>query len=288
MNKTISALLFVAVLLLVGGGVYYMYMNVLQPVSEHEEEEVSTHADNLNANEISPSQTVQRMQSADPVILLDVRTKEEYETLHLQDALLLPVSDISQNTLREIGLGEDMKDAEIILYGRSGTGAHAAYRILDAFGYTNLKVVSGGIVHWKEDAYPLTETGAYTGPSIAQRDAQATQETGGPRIVLKDTFYDFGEIPQYGGVVQKDFTVTNGGTETLEVGDITTSCSCTSASISNASIEPGASATLSVVFDPNVHEEPKGVFTRTVFVPSNDPTTPEMEVTIQVDILEGR
>ena len=44
---------------------------------------------------------------------------------------------------------------------------------------------------------------------------------------------------------------------------------------------------LTVVFDPDFHEEPVDVFKRTVFIPTNDPNTPEAEVSVQVDIAEG-
>jgi hypothetical protein len=110
---------------------------------------------------------------------------------------------------------------------------------------------------------------------------------GGPRITLDRNFHDFGVIPQYGGTVQKTFTVKNEGSKTLTIGDITTSCSCTSATISSNSINPGTSAELIVVFDPNLHEEPLDVFKRTIFIPTNDPATPEAEITIQINIKKG-
>lgn len=94
-------------------------------------------------------------------------------------------------------------------------------------------------------------------------------------------------IPQYGGTVQETFTVKNSGKETLTIGDITTSCSCTSATISDTSIDPNDTAILTIVFDPDFHAEPLEIFKRTVFIPTNDPTTPEAEVSIQVDIAEG-
>ena len=73
----------------------------------------------------------------------------------------------------------------------------------------------------------------------------------------------------------------------LKIGDITTSCSCTSATISSTEIMPGEEAILTLTFDPDFHEEPLDTFKRTVFIPSNDPDMPEAEVTMQVDITEG-
>ncbi|MEX0931074.1 MAG: DUF1573 domain-containing protein, partial [Candidatus Paceibacterota bacterium] len=211
----------------------------------------------------------------------------EYEEVHLENALLLPVQELSAQSLADIGLGEDAKDKEIIIYCRSGARSKTAYDIMKSLGYTNIKSVSGGMIHWEEDNYPFTETGAYTGSRLMMSESESAESDSGPRITFDRTFHDFGMIPQYGGTVQETFTVKNSGTEILIIGDITTSCSCTSAMISDASIDPDDSATLTVVFDPDFHGEPLDVFKRTVFIPTNDPTTSEAEITIQVDIAEG-
>lgn len=243
---------------------------------------VEEHSDSLESYEMSPSQAVSRMQSKDDVVVLDVRTIQEYEEIHLQNALLLPVQELSQASLDAIGLSD--KDQEIILYCRSGARSKTAFDIMNSLGYTNIKSVAGGMIHWQEDNYPLTEVGKFNESKNIQ---ESDKNTTGPKISIDRKLHDFGEIPQFAGVVQTMFAVTNLGTETLTVGDITTSCSCTSATLSSYSIGAGESAELTVLFDPDLHEEPEGVFTRTVFIPSNDVNTPEAEVAVQVDILEG-
>ncbi len=247
---------------------------------EHHEDEM------VEEYEIYPGDAADKIKNKEDIILLDVRTPEEYEEIHLENALLLPVQQLSAQSLAGIGLGENAKDKEIIIYCRSGARSKTAYDIMKSLGYTNIKSVAGGMVHWEEDNYPFTETGAYTGSRMMMREIEDVSENG-PRIALDRTFHDFGVIPQYGGTVTETFTVANTGKDTLTVGDITTSCSCTSASISKTSIEPNDTAELTVMFDPDFHEEPVDVFKRTVFIPTNDPSTPEAEVTIQVDIAEG-
>lgn len=248
--------------------------------SEHHDD------DSVASYEIYPGDVVEKIKSNKETILLDVRTLEEYETIHLENALLLPVQELSQQTLNEIGLGEDAKDKEIILYCRSGNRSQTAYNIMESLGYTNIKSVGGGMIHWEEDNYPFTESGAYIEP-INPSDKSDAEPIAGPSISLDRVLHDFGVIPQYGGVVEATYTVTNDGTENLEIGTITTSCSCTSATISSSSIKPNEQATLTVVFDPDFHGEPLDVFKRTVFLPTNDPNTPEAEVSVQVDIAEG-
>lgn len=302
MNKTTIGVILVGVVLLLLGSFYFMPitmpfgmwgmgdMDEHMMGDEHEEDEhgiIREHNDNIASHEISPGDVVKKVRANEDVVLLDVRTLEEYEEVHLEDALLLPVQELSQEALTGIGLGEGMKDKEIILYCRSGARSQTAYNIMESLGYTNIKSVAGGMIHWQEDQYPLTESGAYTGPMMMSESNDTPIESSGPKISLNRTLHDFGIIPQYGGTVETTFTVTNDGTANLEIGQITTSCACTSATIEDSVIEPGEESTLTVVFDPDLHEEPLDVFKRTVFLPTNDPNTPEAEVAVQVDIAEG-
>lgn len=283
MDKKTISIIGITIILIIGGLFYFSNDNMRPDGME----EMREHNDNLAPHEISPSDVVKKVQSGEDVVLLDVRTLEEYEEVHLAGALLLPVQELSQETLASIGLGEDAKDKEIILYCRSGARSQTAYNIMQSLGYSNIKSVAGGMIHWQEDQYPLTESGAYTGPMVKLGSDDTAVVEDGPKITIDRTLHDFGVIPQYGGTVKTTFTVTNEGTENLEIGTITTSCSCTSAQISDTSIEPGADAVLTVVFDPDFHEEPFDVFKRTVFIPSNDLNSTEAEVSVQVDILEG-
>lgn len=278
-NITITLL----VLIVIGIGYFFAVNtnsnNVVVDEEHHEDEIVERH-------EIYPGDAADKIKNKEDIILLDVRTPEEYEEVHLENALLLPVQQLSAQSLADIGLGEDSKDKEIIIYCRSGARSKTAYDIMKSLGYTNIKSVSGGMIHWEEDNYPFTETGAYTGSHMMNENDTDVSE-GGSRIILDRTFHDFGVIPQYGGTVEEAFTVKNSGVGVLIIGDLTTSCSCTSATITSTSINPGESAELTVVFDPDFHEEPLDIFKRTIFIPTNDPTTPEAEIAIQIDIAEG-
>ena len=283
MNKTTIGVLASIAIILIGTGFYVTNNGMMSK----EMEEMREHNDNLASHEISPGNVVKKVRSNEDVVLLDVRTLEEYEEVHLEDALLLPVQELSQETLTSIGLGEDAKDKEIILYCRSGARSQTAYNVMKSLGYTNIKSVAGGMIHWQEDQYPLTESGAYTGSMTTSGNKDSVVEVSGPKIVVDRNLHDFGVIPQFGGTVEATFAVTNSGTEILEIGQLTTSCSCTTASISDSTIEPDGEAVLTVVFDPDFHEEPFDVFKRTVFIPTNDLNNPEAEVSVQVDIAEG-
>ena len=122
----------------------YVGDSIVEYEEDHDDGEVADF-------EIYPGDVVKKIQNNEDVILLDVRTLEEYQETHLENSLLLPVQELSQQALNKIGLGEDMKDKEIIIYCRSGNRSKTAYDIMDSLGYTNIKSVSGGMVHWEED-----------------------------------------------------------------------------------------------------------------------------------------
>lgn len=244
-----------------------------------------THADDVEEYEISPGEVAKKIRSDKDIILLDVRTLGEYEQIHLENALLLPVGELSINTLANIGLGENSKDKEIIIYCRSGVRSKQAYDTMAVLGYTNIKSVAGGLVHWQEDNYPFTEIGAYDVGVLST--APVDDDSDMSRISFDRADHDFGDVPQSQGILETTFEVRNDGQRILEIGELSTSCGCTEAKISSKSVQPNSTATLIVYFDPNFHTEPAGKLTRTVFIPSNDPTQPEAEVRIMVDILEG-
>ena len=83
------------------------------------------------------------MNSGDELIILDVRTKEEYAEAHIPGAILIPNEEIIDTPPVEL---PDM-DAEILIYCRSGNRSAKAAKKLADMGYTNLYDF-GGINDW--------------------------------------------------------------------------------------------------------------------------------------------
>lgn len=77
------------------------------------------------------------------VIILDVRTKEEYDEGHIKDAILLPDTDIAEQA--ETVLPD--KTSKILVYCRSGRRSALSAKELIAMGYTNV-FDFGGILDW--------------------------------------------------------------------------------------------------------------------------------------------
>lgn len=83
------------------------------------------------------------MDSGEPYILLDVRTKAEYAAKRIDGAFLIPNTAISERATAEL----PDKTALILVYCRSGRRSAGAAKQLIRMGYTNVYDF-GGINDW--------------------------------------------------------------------------------------------------------------------------------------------
>ena len=95
---------------------------------------------------ITAEEAKARIDSGDEIIILDVRTEEEYNSGHIPNAILIPnetITDKMPDLLPDL-------DAEILVYCRSGNRSAQAAKKLIAIGYTNVYDF-GGIIDWPYD-----------------------------------------------------------------------------------------------------------------------------------------
>lgn len=92
--------------------------------------------ENLTKEEVN-----QMLKNHTNVVLLDVRSHQEYEEGHLNGAINIPTYDIYRNAPRII---KD-KDTIIIAYCTVGLRSRNAINILRKMGYKNLYHLDGGI-----------------------------------------------------------------------------------------------------------------------------------------------
>ena len=81
--------------------------------------------------------------SEDETIILDVRTRTEFEQAHIEGALLIPVDELEARALELL----PDKDQIILIYCRSGNRSANAARMLMNMGYTAV-FDFGGIMSW--------------------------------------------------------------------------------------------------------------------------------------------
>ncbi|WP_458862788.1 rhodanese-like domain-containing protein [Acidaminobacterium chupaoyuni] len=112
-------------------------------------------------HKITAKEAKARMDSGDPVIVVDVRRADEYEAGHIPGAILIPNEEIG--TEKPAKLPDT--DAEILIYCRSGNRSKQAADKLVAMGYTKVYDF-GGIIDWPYDTV--------TGPEETQPTTAAS------------------------------------------------------------------------------------------------------------------
>lgn len=98
---------------------------------------------NVNAEEA-------KVKLADPkVVLLDVRSRAEYDGGHIKHAMLIPLNELATR-IGELGPGSGRS---ILVYCRSGMRSRAASTLLAQHGFAvmNLK---GGVTSWSAAGFP--------------------------------------------------------------------------------------------------------------------------------------
>ena len=94
---------------------------------------------------ISAEEFKEKLKDKNPMLLLDVRNPDEYEQMRLGvGEKLIPLGQLRKR-LDEM---PENKDTEIITWCKISLRGYEAALILQANGYTNVKVLEGGIVAW--------------------------------------------------------------------------------------------------------------------------------------------
>ena len=96
--------------------------------------------------QITPQEAKEIMDSGEEHIILDTREQDEFDEGHIKGAILIPYTEIENKA-------EEMlpdKNAQILVYCRSGRRSKIASESLAKLGYTNVKEF-GGIIDWPYD-----------------------------------------------------------------------------------------------------------------------------------------
>jgi rhodanese-related sulfurtransferase len=100
--------------------------------------------------QISPRELMEKLRSAKPPRLLDVREPEEHQMVALPGSTLIPLGALPWR-LEEI---EDWKDEEIVVYCHHGIRSLHAIGQLRSSGFRKLHNLAGGIDRWTMEVDP--------------------------------------------------------------------------------------------------------------------------------------
>ena len=108
------------------------------------------------ADVITAEQAHKELTGENPPLLLDVRTKAEFESRRLKTARRIIVDDFVSGEY-EKKLGKIAKDAPVIVYCRTGRRSGIARDVLVKDGYSNIRNLEGGILAWGEAGLPIVK-----------------------------------------------------------------------------------------------------------------------------------
>ena len=94
---------------------------------------------------LAPSQLQEMISEGKRFILLDVREKWEYEIVHIEDAMLIPLGELPKRC-REITPG-----VEVVVYCHWGMRSLDAAFLLQQLGFKSVKSLVGGIDRWAQE-----------------------------------------------------------------------------------------------------------------------------------------
>jgi len=102
------------------------------------------------AREITVRDLKKRLESGDPVVLIDVREPLEREICRLPESTLIPLGELRA----ALALGQFDREAEIIIHCKSGGRSLQALRIFEEEGFRRVCHVAGGINAWSREIDP--------------------------------------------------------------------------------------------------------------------------------------
>lgn len=92
---------------------------------------------------ISSKEAKKQLEKDDSIILLDVRSKEEYDQIHIPGSKLIPLDELQIRAEKELS----DKNTKIFVYCKSGGRSTSATELLDSLGYKYVYNL-GGIKDW--------------------------------------------------------------------------------------------------------------------------------------------
>ncbi|AAZ24318.1 rhodanese-like domain-containing protein [Colwellia psychrerythraea] len=105
----------------------------------------------VSAKDISQTELQQIMKNDKQVILLDVRTEEEFEEGHIPNAVNIPHKELEARLAELTGA----KNTQVVIYCRSGRRAEVAREVLVKNGFNELDHLSGDFNEWSSNNLPI-------------------------------------------------------------------------------------------------------------------------------------
>ncbi|HCU71134.1 MAG TPA: hypothetical protein DIC35_05300 [Candidatus Moranbacteria bacterium] len=160
-NKNNNALFIGISLILVIFLITFMRVSYSENQNQKEKEESSNNIEDeviaamKNATKLSSDELNKKINSKEPLNLIDIREKSEFEKEHLPNSVNTPLSEIKGS----IGILE--KNKNYILIDANSFLVTTAYAIktFSELGFKNISYLDGGFLNWKNNYYQTISAG---------------------------------------------------------------------------------------------------------------------------------
>lgn len=100
---------------------------------------------------VSADDLYELSQNSKGVVIIDVRTPQEFERGAVSGSINIPLDTIQRSLVEKF----PQKDIPLYLYCLSGSRSCVAAEKIEALGYTNVHDVQNGLLAWRMKGYPL-------------------------------------------------------------------------------------------------------------------------------------
>jgi rhodanese-related sulfurtransferase len=98
--------------------------------------------------EIAPRELAERRARGEAIRLLDLRTREEWEAVHLESAEF-----VNQDLIQRL-MGKEGQQGLLVFYDHAGASSINAAAYFAGHGFTNARFLRGGIDAWSQEVDP--------------------------------------------------------------------------------------------------------------------------------------
>lgn len=112
---------------------------------------VACQAENTKIGSISSSNLITQIKAKKSLLILDVRTKKEYDLGHIPGAINIDFKELNQR-IDEI---EDYKNSTIVVYCERGIRVNVAEVILSHAGFKSILNLEGDMSAWRSNNLPI-------------------------------------------------------------------------------------------------------------------------------------
>lgn len=105
---------------------------------------IQTAAETDRQLEISPKEVAERRQRGEKIRLLDLRTREEWDAVHLDGA-----DFVTQDLIQRL-MGKEGQESLLVFYDHAGANSIDAAAYFAGHGFANAKFMRGGIDAWSQ------------------------------------------------------------------------------------------------------------------------------------------